>query len=119
MRSTLKLMAVVVATVLVGSVATLAMNYSVLLSVMARDVFHIGSQGYGVLMASVGVGSVLAGLALSAPAATKNYYFPEVRTEAGVQADGSLTVDEFLSWQFSIDQHGLAGLRTTRLQQYR
>ena len=31
----------------------------------------------------------------------------------------TLTVDEFLSWQISIDQHGLAGLRTTRLQQYR
>ena len=31
----------------------------------------------------------------------------------------TLTVDEFLSWQMSIDQHGLAGLRTTRLQQYR
>jgi len=31
----------------------------------------------------------------------------------------TLTVDEFLSWQTSIDQHGLAGLRTTRIQQYR
>ena len=30
-----------------------------------------------------------------------------------------LTVDEFLSWQSSIDQHGLAGLRSTRIQQYR
>lgn len=30
-----------------------------------------------------------------------------------------LTVEEFLSWQSSIDSHGLAGLRTTRLQQYR
>ena len=30
-----------------------------------------------------------------------------------------LTVDEFLSWQSSIDQYGLAGLRTTRTQQYR
>jgi hypothetical protein len=30
-----------------------------------------------------------------------------------------LTVEEFLSWQSSIDQHGLAGLRTTRLQKYR
>jgi Protein of unknown function (DUF1153) len=30
-----------------------------------------------------------------------------------------LTVDEFLSWQSSIDQHGLAGLRSTRVQQYR
>jgi hypothetical protein len=30
-----------------------------------------------------------------------------------------LTVDEFLSWQNSIDQYGLAGLRSTRTQQYR
>lgn len=31
----------------------------------------------------------------------------------------TLTVDEFLSWEASIEQHGLAGLRTTRLQHYR
>jgi hypothetical protein len=30
-----------------------------------------------------------------------------------------LTVDELLSWQSSFDQHGLAGLRATRLQHYR
>jgi Protein of unknown function (DUF1153) len=30
-----------------------------------------------------------------------------------------LTVEEFLDWQRSIDRHGLAGLRTTRIQQYR
>ena len=30
-----------------------------------------------------------------------------------------LTVEEFLSWQASIDDHGLAGLRTTRIQHYR
>ena len=31
----------------------------------------------------------------------------------------TLTVEEFLSWQSSIDEHGLAGLRTTRIQEYR
>jgi hypothetical protein len=31
----------------------------------------------------------------------------------------TLTVEEFLSWQNSIDRHGFAGLRTTRIQQYR
>ena len=31
----------------------------------------------------------------------------------------ALTVEEFLSWQRSIDRHGLAGLRTTRIQDYR
>ena len=30
-----------------------------------------------------------------------------------------LSVEEFLSWQRLIDQHGMRGLRTTRLQQYR
>jgi len=30
-----------------------------------------------------------------------------------------LTLEEFLSWQASINAHGLAGLRTTRLQHYR
>ena len=31
----------------------------------------------------------------------------------------TLTVDEFLSWQRSLDRHGLPGLRATRLQDYR
>ena len=31
----------------------------------------------------------------------------------------TLTVEEFLSWQRSIDRHGLAGLRATRVQEYR
>ena len=31
----------------------------------------------------------------------------------------TLTVEEFLSWQMSIDEHGLAGLRTTKIQNYR
>jgi len=30
-----------------------------------------------------------------------------------------LTVEEFLNWQASIDEHGIAGLRTTRIQHYR
>jgi hypothetical protein len=30
-----------------------------------------------------------------------------------------LTGEEFLAWQKSIDRHGMAGLRTTRIQQYR
>jgi hypothetical protein len=31
----------------------------------------------------------------------------------------TLTVDEFLSWQRSLDRHGLPGLRATRVQDYR
>lgn len=31
----------------------------------------------------------------------------------------TLSVEEFLGWQAAIDRHGLAGLRTTRIQEYR
>lgn len=31
----------------------------------------------------------------------------------------TLSVEEFLSWQQAIEHHGIAGLRTTRLQEYR
>ena len=31
----------------------------------------------------------------------------------------TLTIDEFLSWHDAVSQHGLAGLRTTRIQHYR
>jgi hypothetical protein len=31
----------------------------------------------------------------------------------------TLTVEEFLAWQRAIDRYGLAGLRATRVQQYR
>ena len=31
----------------------------------------------------------------------------------------ALSVEEFLSWQQAIEHHGVAGLRTTRLQEYR
>ena len=30
-----------------------------------------------------------------------------------------LSIDEFLSWQQSVDKHGLPGLRATRIQKYR
>lgn len=31
----------------------------------------------------------------------------------------TLTTEEFLGWQQSIEEHGLPGLRTTRIQHYR
>jgi hypothetical protein len=31
----------------------------------------------------------------------------------------TLTVEEILDWQHSFDRHGIAGLRTTRIQHYR
>ena len=40
-------------------------------------------------------------------------------TEAEACSMYSLSEEEFAAWQASIDRHGMAGLRTTRIQQYR
>jgi hypothetical protein len=55
------------------------------------------------------------GLALDAQARRRSVKWP-VGASLGRYM---LTVEEFLAWQRSIDRHGLAGLRTTRIQQYR
>ena len=31
----------------------------------------------------------------------------------------NISIEEFLLWQHLIDRHGIGGLRTTRIQQYR
>ena len=40
-------------------------------------------------------------------------------TMAEVLRRYELTEEEFLSWQRAFESHGLPGLRTTRIQQYR
>lgn len=40
-------------------------------------------------------------------------------TEDDALARYSLTSEEFASWRHAIERHGLQGLRTTRIQQYR
>jgi uncharacterized protein DUF1153 len=40
-------------------------------------------------------------------------------TMEGALRRHQLTEEEFLSWQRAFETHGLAGLRTTRAQQYR
>jgi predicted MFS family arabinose efflux permease len=56
---------VFVSVLLVGIVSTFGMNFNVILPGMARDIFRIGSAGFGVLMSSIGVGSLIAGIFLA------------------------------------------------------
>jgi MFS family permease len=48
-----------------GFVATFAMNFQVLVPILARDVLGVGAEGFGFLMASAGVGSLIASLWLT------------------------------------------------------
>ena len=50
---------------LVGLVGTFGMNLAVLVPVLARQVFGLGAEGFGFLIAGVGVGSLLAAILLA------------------------------------------------------
>lgn len=56
---------VLLATIVVGLVATAAMNFQVVVPAFAREVLAVGADGFGFLMAISGVGAALAALALA------------------------------------------------------
>ncbi|MEO8625426.1 MAG: MFS transporter, partial [Candidatus Limnocylindrales bacterium] len=51
--------------VVVGLVSTFAMNYSVLIPVVARDVLHGDADTYGFLMSAAGLGSLVSALSIA------------------------------------------------------
>jgi predicted MFS family arabinose efflux permease len=51
--------------VLVGAVSTFAMNYSVIIPVVARDVLHGNADTYGFLMSAAGLGSLVSALSIA------------------------------------------------------
>jgi MFS family permease len=56
---------VLVAMLVLGLVATVGMNFSVIIPPFAEGILHSGASGYGFLMAASGVGSLLAALSLA------------------------------------------------------
>jgi MFS family permease len=51
---------------LLAGVAVLGMNFQVLLPLLARDVLGLGGEGYGLLFAALGLGSLLGSVAVTA-----------------------------------------------------
>ena len=56
---------VLLAVVVVGTVATFGMNFSVLTPPLAQDVLHSDASGFGFLMAASGIGSLAAALGIA------------------------------------------------------
>jgi MFS family permease len=57
---------VLLAVCLVGLIATLGMNFNVLMPAMADDVLDVGASGFGFLMSAMGFGSLVAALGVAA-----------------------------------------------------
>ena len=53
------------------------------------------------------------------PSGTRRWVIRRKAEVVAAVRGGLLSLEEFLAWQSSINEHGLAGLRTTRIQQYR
>jgi MFS family permease len=51
--------------VMLGGVATVAMNFQTLLPLYARDALGLGPEGYGALFAAMGIGSVVGSMVLA------------------------------------------------------
>jgi MFS family permease len=56
---------VLVPIVVVGLVATVGMNFNVLIPPLAKDLLNVGAPGYGFLMAATGLGSLTASLTIA------------------------------------------------------
>ena len=50
---------------LLGIVGIFGWSYAVLMPVFARDVFHLGADGYGILLSSSGIGAVIGALTVA------------------------------------------------------
>ena len=57
--------AVLVPILVIGLVSTFGMNFNVVIPPLAKDVLDIGPTGYGFLMASTGIGSLIAALVIA------------------------------------------------------
>ena len=58
---------------LLGTVGIFGWSYAVLMPAFARDVFHLGADGYGILMAAAGIGALAGALTV----ATAGHVLPQ------------------------------------------
>jgi MFS family permease len=57
--------AVLLPILVIGLVSTFGMNFSVTIPALARDILHVGAEGFGFLMAATGVGSFVVAIGIA------------------------------------------------------
>jgi MFS family permease len=65
LRYSLRTPSILLILILMASIGTFGYNFTVVLPLLARNVLHVGSIGFGAMTSAVGVGSLMAALALA------------------------------------------------------
>jgi len=65
LRYSLRTPAIVFIMILMAAIGTFGYNFTVVLPLLARNVLHVGSIGFGTMTSATGVGSLMAALALA------------------------------------------------------
>jgi predicted MFS family arabinose efflux permease len=65
LRYSLRTPAILLVLILMAAIGTFGYNFTVVLPLLARNVLHVGSIGFGAMTSAVGVGSLVAALALA------------------------------------------------------
>jgi len=65
LRYSVRTPAILLILILMASIGTFGYNFTVVLPLLARNVLHVGSIGFGAMTSAVGVGSLAAALALA------------------------------------------------------
>jgi MFS family permease len=65
LRYSLRTPSILLIVILMAAIGTFGYNFTVVLPLLARNVLHVGSIGFGAMTSAVGVGSLVAALALA------------------------------------------------------
>jgi MFS family permease len=97
---------VLLACTVVGLVATVGMNFQVLVPPLADHVLRVGAEGFGFLMAASGIGSTVSSLTVAFSRRPRAWWIPGGAIALGV---GSLVLGWSTSFPLSLAAMALAG----------
>ena len=100
--------------ILLGIVSGLGLQYSILIPVFAKEIFHAGATGYGLLVTAAGIGSVVSALHLAARRYSRTQHRRNLLAGLGMFSVGVLGLTATRRLGFALWFQALAGYGAIR-----
>src|SRR3989442_7504882 len=100
--------------ILLGIVSGLGLQYSILIPVFAKEIFHAGATGYGLLVTAAGIGSGVSALHLAARRYSRTQHRRNLLAGLGLFSVGGLGLTRPPRPRFPLWFHALAGYGAIR-----